>query len=147
RGIDVDDITHVINYDLPNEPESYVHRIGRTGRAGASGIAYSFCDEEERAYLIDIERLIRKHIPAAANYPFASALGLPPLTELNRGGGQGRPNLPSNNQPRPGSAPRPAGQGNRRRSRGFNRNKSASGNSRGLPLHTGDGRQRDRADR
>jgi ATP-dependent RNA helicase RhlE len=48
RGIDVDAITHVINYDLPNEPESYIHRIGRTGRAGASGIAYSFCDTEER---------------------------------------------------------------------------------------------------
>jgi len=69
RGIDVDEITHVINYDRPNEPESYVHRIGRTARAGASGIAYSFCDVEERAYLKNIERLIRMPIPQAANQP------------------------------------------------------------------------------
>ena len=55
RGLDVDDVTHVINYDLPNEPESYVHRIGRTARAGASGVAFSFCDNDERAYLRDIE--------------------------------------------------------------------------------------------
>ena len=67
RGIDVDQITHVINYDLPNEPESYVHRIGRTARAGASGIAYSFCDVEERAYLKNIEKLIRMPIPKAAD--------------------------------------------------------------------------------
>ena len=64
RGIDVDGITHVINYDLPNVPESYVHRIGRTARAGADGIAISFCDNEERAYLRDIERLIRMALPA-----------------------------------------------------------------------------------
>ncbi len=82
RGIDVDAITHVINYDLPNEPESYIHRIGRTGRAGASGIAYSFCDADERAYLIDIERLIQNHIPQATDHPYASGLGLPPLTDL-----------------------------------------------------------------
>ena len=59
RGIDVDGISHVINYDLPNIPESYVHRIGRTARAGAEGIAISFCDNEERAYLRDIEKLIQ----------------------------------------------------------------------------------------
>jgi ATP-dependent RNA helicase RhlE len=58
RGIDIDDLTHVINYDLPNIPESYVHRIGRTGRAGANGIALSFCDFEEKAYLKDIQKLI-----------------------------------------------------------------------------------------
>jgi ATP-dependent RNA helicase RhlE len=63
RGIDVDDVTHVINFDLPNVPESYVHRIGRTARAGAAGIAISFCDGEERAYLRDIERLIRRQLP------------------------------------------------------------------------------------
>ncbi len=62
RGIDVVDITHVINYDLPNEPESYVHRIGRTGRAGASGNAYSFCSEDELINLRRIERLTRKKI-------------------------------------------------------------------------------------
>jgi ATP-dependent RNA helicase RhlE len=64
RGIDVDGVSHVINYDLPNIPESYVHRIGRTARAGAEGTAISFCDHEERAFLRDIERLIRQSIPA-----------------------------------------------------------------------------------
>ena len=63
RGIDIDDVSHVINYDLPNIPESYVHRIGRTARAGASGVALSFCDSEERAYLAGIERLIRMRLP------------------------------------------------------------------------------------
>ncbi|MEZ0212586.1 MAG: DEAD/DEAH box helicase [Xanthobacteraceae bacterium] len=64
RGIDVPGVSHVINYDLPNVPESYVHRIGRTARAGADGIAISFCDGEERAFLRDIERLIRISIPS-----------------------------------------------------------------------------------
>jgi ATP-dependent RNA helicase RhlE len=63
RGIDVDDVSHVINFDLPNVPEVYVHRIGRTARAGAAGIAISFCSGEERAYLKDIETLIRRRIP------------------------------------------------------------------------------------
>jgi ATP-dependent RNA helicase RhlE len=63
RGIDIDQLSHVLNYELPNVPETYVHRIGRTGRAGASGIAFSFCSREERAYLKDIERLIKKAIP------------------------------------------------------------------------------------
>jgi ATP-dependent RNA helicase RhlE len=65
RGIDIDDITHVVNYDLPNEPESYVHRIGRTGRAGASGTAFSFCAADERSFLRDIERLTREQIKVA----------------------------------------------------------------------------------
>ncbi len=64
RGIDVDGISHVINYELPNVAESYVHRIGRTGRAGASGCAISFCDAEERGLLADIERFIKKRLPA-----------------------------------------------------------------------------------
>ncbi|MCA9288833.1 MAG: DEAD/DEAH box helicase, partial [Phycisphaerales bacterium] len=63
RGLDVDDITHVVNFDLPMEPEAYVHRIGRTGRAGATGIAISFCDNTERALLKDIERLLQGKIP------------------------------------------------------------------------------------
>jgi len=62
RGIDVDDISHVINYDLPNEPESYIHRIGRTGRAGADGKAFSFCAADERSYLRGIERLTRTKV-------------------------------------------------------------------------------------
>jgi ATP-dependent RNA helicase RhlE len=64
RGIDVDGISHVVNYDLPNVPETYVHRIGRTARAGAAGIAISLCDAEEASFLRDIERLIRIAIPA-----------------------------------------------------------------------------------
>jgi superfamily II DNA/RNA helicase len=64
RGIDVDGVSHVVNYDLPNIPESYVHRIGRTARAGAEGIAISFCDYEEAPFLRDIERLIRMTIPS-----------------------------------------------------------------------------------
>ena len=64
RGIDVDGVSHVFNYDLPNIPESYVHRIGRTARAGAEGVAISFCDHEEAAFLRDIERLIRMAIPS-----------------------------------------------------------------------------------
>ena len=64
RGIDIDQVTHVVNFELPDVPESYVHRIGRTARAGAAGIAISLCDAEERDLLRDIERLTRKAIPA-----------------------------------------------------------------------------------
>ena len=67
RGIDIDGVSHVINFDLPNVSESYVHRIGRTARAGAAGIAISFCDREERAYLRDIERLTRQRVPVVDN--------------------------------------------------------------------------------
>jgi ATP-dependent RNA helicase RhlE len=66
RGIDIDAVSHVINFDLPNVPESYVHRIGRTARAGAAGIAISFCNGEERAFLKDIEKLTRQHVPVMA---------------------------------------------------------------------------------
>jgi ATP-dependent RNA helicase RhlE len=70
RGIDIDGITHVINFDLPNEPESYVHRIGRTARAGAAGHAISFCDAEERSFLRDIEKVIRRPVPVHVEHPF-----------------------------------------------------------------------------
>jgi ATP-dependent RNA helicase RhlE len=72
RGIDVDDLSHVINFELPNIPETYVHRIGRTGRAGASGKALSFCDMEERAFLRDIHKLIDQEIPVVEGHPYAS---------------------------------------------------------------------------
>jgi len=71
RGVDVDGVSHVINFELPNEPESYVHRIGRTARAGASGVALSFCDAEERSALRDIERLTRVPVKVVENHPFA----------------------------------------------------------------------------
>jgi ATP-dependent RNA helicase RhlE len=94
RGIDVDGVSHVINYELPNEPESYVHRIGRTARAGADGIAYSFCDSEEIAYLRAIEKVIRQTVPADENHEFHCAVTAQMRTnpnikppKMNRGGG------------------------------------------------------------
>ena len=93
RGIDIDELGHVVNYDLPNVPESYVHRIGRTGRAGASGKAVSFCDAEERAYLRDIEKLIRKSIPVINEHPYV---------------------MRGNSRPAPVSAPAQQGSFNRR---------------------------------
>ena len=72
RGIDVDDLTHVINYEIPNIPETYVHRIGRTGRAGAKGTAFSFCDLDEKAYLKDIHKLIAKNIPVIKDHPYSN---------------------------------------------------------------------------
>lgn len=72
RGIDVQEISHVINFDMPNIPETYVHRIGRTGRAGLTGIALSFCDTEEKEYLRDIQKLISKKIMAVSELPFAA---------------------------------------------------------------------------
>jgi ATP-dependent RNA helicase RhlE len=70
RGIDIDELTHVINYEIPNIPETYVHRIGRTGRAGNSGVAWSFVDREEVPFLRDIQKLIQQEIPVAKEHPF-----------------------------------------------------------------------------
>jgi len=70
RGIDIDDMEFVVNYEISNLAETYVHRIGRTGRAGANGTAFSFCDAEEKSYLKDIEKLISKKIPVISNHPF-----------------------------------------------------------------------------
>ena len=69
RGIDIEDISHVVNFDLSNEPETYVHRIGRTARAGASGVAISFCDNDERPYLAAIERLIKDKLVVKTDHP------------------------------------------------------------------------------
>ena len=79
RGIDVDQLSHVINFELPNVPETYVHRIGRTGRAGANGISLSFCDSEEKEFLRDIHKLIGKPVPVAEENPYAMA-----NTDLNQ---------------------------------------------------------------
>jgi ATP-dependent RNA helicase RhlE len=81
RGIDVDDVTHVVNFEIPNVPESYVHRIGRTARAGAAGIALSLCDPSERGYLRDIERLTNRPLAGAAPEPLEAA-------PANRGAGR-----------------------------------------------------------
>jgi ATP-dependent RNA helicase RhlE len=77
RGIDIDELAHVINFELPNVPETYVHRIGRTGRAGASGMAISFCDRGERVFLSDIEKLIKKKIPVVTSQTYTA----PKITE------------------------------------------------------------------
>ncbi len=76
RGIDIDELSHVINFELPDVPETYVHRIGRTGRAGNSGIAISFCDTEEKDSLKDIQKLIGKTIPAITEHPYPLALNV-----------------------------------------------------------------------
>nr|HPQ82108.1 helicase-related protein [bacterium] len=139
RGIDVDGISHVVNYDLPNVPESYVHRIGRTARAGATGVALSFCAAPERAYLRDIERLLKRPVPVMADHPYhcekaanstAKAPAVSPRNQGNpnrrfkaggRGGRKPGSNSPgktnSNPSGRPGAkkgAGRPSGAGQRR---------------------------------
>lgn len=105
RGIDIDELTHVINYELPNIPETYVHRIGRTGRAGNDGTSYSFCDAEEMPYLKDIHKLIGKNIPVADHaFHVTHATGAyhasPPQQQGNRRNMQNnRPSQRSNSAP------------------------------------------------
>ncbi|MCK7517544.1 MAG: hypothetical protein MZV64_07390 [Ignavibacteriales bacterium] len=70
RGIDIEKLSHVFNYDIPNIPETYVHRIGRTGRAGLGGIALSFCENEERDYWKDIIKLIKIQVPVIHDHPY-----------------------------------------------------------------------------
>jgi ATP-dependent RNA helicase RhlE len=117
RGLDIDEVSHVINFDLPNVPETYVHRIGRTARAGATGIALSFCDLEERAFLVDIERLLRSHIPRVEQHDYPPTQPPPQATDLasksgqRPSGGGGGAKGPSRDQPRRGkrsSGRRPA---------------------------------------
>jgi ATP-dependent RNA helicase RhlE len=155
RGIDVDGVTHVINFDLPNVPESYVHRIGRTARAGADGIAISFCDREERAYLRDIERLTRQRVPVL---DMGLAGDLPPLPKPaparpdarpNHHGkprnGHGRNGQAQHGKPRdfrdggrPGNAPREAnGAGSGKRPFQQKRRKFEGPVSYGAPAHRG----------
>jgi ATP-dependent RNA helicase RhlE len=100
RGIDVDGVSHVINFELPNVPEDYVHRIGRTARAGAAGTAIAFCSDEERPYLRGIEKLTRLPVPVMA---------LPAAARHRQAGGMARPTM-SEEQHRPKSSP-PAGRG------------------------------------
>ena len=109
RGIDIEELSHVINYELPNVPETYVHRIGRTGRAGFSGEAYSFCDLEERDYLLDIQKLIRMEVPVDRDHPFVGD-NVPEVTRGSRPSGL-RPPLrsPEHQQQRSGGRGRPGG--------------------------------------
>ncbi|MES3038316.1 MAG: DEAD/DEAH box helicase [Bdellovibrionota bacterium] len=115
RGIDVDGITHVINFEVPNVPESYVHRIGRTARAGAGGMAISFCDGEEKSFIRDIEKLTGQLIPVNRDHPYhspevensrmVSSGKAKAMIEGRAGGGGGR----NNRSRRPG--PRGGGRG------------------------------------
>lgn len=94
RGIDIDSLEYMINYDIPNISETYVHRIGRTGRAGAKGVAISFCDNDDVQHLRDIEKLILKKIPVVEDHPFPKTNVIPSnrekATEAKSGGGRGR---------------------------------------------------------
>jgi ATP-dependent RNA helicase RhlE len=94
RGIDVADVTHVVNFDLPDEPEAYVHRIGRTARAGRSGVAYSLFDAGEASRLKAIERLIRRPIPEVATNFKAPPPSPRPVADLQRGENSARDGLP-----------------------------------------------------
>ena len=115
RGIDIDDITHVVNFELPNVPETYVHRIGRTARAGASGVAISLCDGEERAYLRDIEKLIRRSVPVVGGAPAGARRSAPPAQaaeEAPRRDSAPRQGHAPRRGPQPGQGRRPGhGQG------------------------------------
>jgi len=108
RGIDVDDLEYVINFEMSNIAETYVHRIGRTGRAGAKGTAFSFCDAEEKEYLRDVEKLISKRIPVIDNHPYPLMDHNPVKAPKQQGrGNSGHPG------PRPG--PKPAATNSARR--------------------------------
>ncbi len=113
RGIDVDELTHVINYEVPNEPETYVHRIGRTGRAGAFGTAFTFVEEEERAYLQDIQKLIRKQIDVDQEHPYTTASVAPVL--LHGSERIIRPKGPAGRPPRDGRGGSGQGRGGAQR--------------------------------
>jgi ATP-dependent RNA helicase RhlE len=130
RGIDIDDVTHVFNYDLPNEPESYVHRIGRTARAGREGTAIAFCDETEGAYLRDIERTIGAPIPVVDSHPFHTDIKIPQgkaPARSQRSGGRGPGAQSSARRPEPARTERPAGDAPRRqRRRGGRRSTTGS---------------------
>jgi ATP-dependent RNA helicase RhlE len=147
RGIDVDGVTHVINFDLPNVPESYVHRIGRTARAGATGIAISFCNEEERAYLRDIERLTRLRVPVAPTPAgFASLAPSAPVEDERRaspdrrgsgrgpGGQRSRQSNRQPHQPAKAEARHSAEDANSKKKR-RRRRRPQSGAGAGAPAH------------
>ena len=109
RGIDVKGITLVVNFDLPEEPESYVHRIGRTARAGRDGQAIAFCDRSERNLLRNIERMIRRPIPVLKGHPFELTGYTPPSERKELGHGMDRPFASGNRGPRSSQPNRPGG--------------------------------------
>ncbi len=126
RGIDIDELSHVINYELPNVPETYVHRIGRTGRAGASGISISFCDGEEKEFLKDIHKLIGKTIPVVSEHPYPASTNGGSYNAETKRSGQGNRFSGRNNNRSHGSR---TSQGDKRTS--SNRNRSENTRSSG----------------
>lgn len=120
RGIDVEELSLVVNYDLPNVSETYVHRIGRTGRANASGTALSFCDVDERSYLRDIEKLINQQVPRMPEHPFTG-------------------DVAEEKDDRPPRSPRPQ---NHAAKRNPNKNRSGNANFRGKINRNNNGNRR-----
>jgi len=138
RGIDVSDISHVINLDLPNEPEVYVHRIGRTGRAGRGGTTIAFCDENEGEYLRGIEKMIRQDIPVNESHPFHSEKARSrkgnkaPKRHQNRGRGRRNSRHHKSNRNRSNAKPNQqsnGGRNGRRRGRGRKQHKHRNNKS------------------
>ncbi|GAA4467072.1 hypothetical protein GCM10023093_22260 [Nemorincola caseinilytica] len=142
RGIDVDNLSHVINYEIPEVPETYVHRIGRTGRAGASGIAISFCDDDEKADLRNIIKLIGKQIPVVDNHPYPMASSGQVVINLPKGKDVvTRPdavvlNRPNNNNRHKNS-----------NNRNNNGNRSGGNNRHGKPAQEGNNAQNNNTER
>jgi ATP-dependent RNA helicase RhlE len=142
RGIDIDELTHVINFELPNVPETYVHRIGRTGRAGASGIALSFCDAEEKEFLHDIQKLLGGPIPVVEDHPHVMHASISSRPVAQAPSFAGRDGSRSNNG-RNGSSDRGGrgrdqnGSGNNGRSNGGGRGRDNGGRD-----NNGSGNQR-----
>ncbi len=101
RGIDIDELSHVVNYELPNIPETYVHRIGRTGRAGMSGIALSFCEAEEIPYLSDIQKLTGQLVPVVTEHPYAANLSAPGIPQPQQRKEKGSPKPQAQKVPAP----------------------------------------------
>ena len=141
RGIDIDGLTHVINFDIPNIPETYVHRIGRTGRAGASGRALSFCDHEEKEFLRDITRLIKREIPVVTEHPYVMTGGPkkaePEVREPRQPRGPGRGQGQRGGQGQR-NGQRPQGQGQRQ---GQRPSQSSNGQRSATPARSGDGQR------
>jgi ATP-dependent RNA helicase RhlE len=140
RGIDIDELTHVINYELPNVPETYVHRIGRTGRAGASGIALSFCDQEEGEFLQDIQKLIARPIPVVEDHPHVMHASLPFRASAAASSGAGGRDRSGNGRRESSNGRRESpGSGNGRRGPSNDRRES-SGAGNGRREQSGNGR-------
>ncbi len=141
RGIDVDGVSHVVNYDLPNIPETYVHRIGRTARAGADGVAVSLVSRDEMPFLRDIEKLIRRQVPFVGGEPHAEPVSAAPDRQALRHRNAGRPSRPHGPRGRGDKQERPRHAEGKGRKRGARRQKYGEGR----PTETSSARSRPEA--